>query len=129
MPWKPGQSGNPGGRPSYSLISQALREYITEERAHALAVHMYETAMTDARIAPAVMALIFDRAEGKLKDTLDLNHGVQQSSVVLLPRNGREAALQLTASGEVLEAEGFLHEDDPCQMFIEEGEVEDGEGL
>lgn len=126
MPWKPGQSGNPGGRPSYSLISQALREYITEERAHALAVHMYEVAMTNERIAPAVMSIIFDRAEGKLKETLDLNHGTQQSTVVLLPRNGREAPLQLTASGEVLEAELQMNLDDPCEMFIEEGEVLDG---
>lgn len=63
--WKPGQSGNPGGRPKKKLVDQALTELLEakdSEEAIAIAVKLIQMARGgDSQSAK----LIAERTEGK----------------------------------------------------------------
>lgn len=74
MPFKPGQSGNPNGRPKIASEIQALaREHTTA------AVEALVLSLSDAKTrVPAAVALL-DRGYGKAPQSLDLNHGVQDT--------------------------------------------------
>lgn len=62
-PWlfKPGQSGNPNGRPK-DYITQAIRKIVTAEEAEALAKVLTNMALSGDLKA---MEMVMDRAEGK----------------------------------------------------------------
>jgi hypothetical protein len=52
-PWKPGQSGNPGGRPKRDAITAALREQLESQ-----------TEDTTGSVADAIAAVLVKRALG-----------------------------------------------------------------
>ena len=74
-PFRPGQSGNPGGRVKDQLsVAEVLRRKLTpEERADML----IELAMKaeDERVRLQARLAILERTEGKVRDTVDINHG------------------------------------------------------
>lgn len=69
-PWKPGQSGNPSGRPKRNPISDALREIMEEidPRTKKLIARRLADALVKKALAGDVKAaaLIGDRVEGKV---------------------------------------------------------------
>jgi len=76
--WKPGQSGNPAGRPKARLLSEHLRDRLKEQfpgRSEATYGRMVAEALVDRAINGDVMAIreVFDRTEGKPKQTIDVN--------------------------------------------------------
>jgi hypothetical protein len=65
--WKPGQSGNPGGRPKRSPITTALIELLDEKAASkALAAKWLSEA---AKGDPRFFAMLLDRVEGRVPDS------------------------------------------------------------
>src|SRR5436309_1691880 len=72
MPFKKGQSGNPGGRPKVvGDVQELAREHSTE------AIATLATIMRDETAPPAARAMasnsILDRAYGKPRQTLNAN--------------------------------------------------------
>ncbi len=65
--WKPGQSGNPGGRPKWKPITEALQHLVDVDVAAAIASKMLVRAGAgDVSAFNAVM----DRLEGKVPQTV-----------------------------------------------------------
>src|SRR5262249_55634659 len=76
--WKPGQSGNPAGRPKSRTLSEHLRDRLKEQfpsRSDATYGRMVAEALVDRAINGDVMAIreVYDRVEGKPKQTIDVN--------------------------------------------------------
>lgn len=73
--WKAGQSGNPAGRPkSPESAAEVLRAKMPpEQRAQAL-VDLALTA-EDENVRLRALLAIWDRTDGKVRETVDLNHG------------------------------------------------------
>ncbi len=67
--WKPGQSGNPGGRPKWKPYSEAMQAIIEE---HPAVMKELATAMLAkaAKGDVSAAALIWDRLEGKVATTI-----------------------------------------------------------
>lgn len=65
MPFKKGQSGNPGGRPKAALDIQALARDHT-----ALAIEALVLALSDPRTRVAAASVLLDRAYGKPLQTV-----------------------------------------------------------
>jgi Family of unknown function (DUF5681) len=84
--WKPGQSGNPGGRPKIAPLSQACRELLAqpvpgdqEGRTHAEAIAQM---LAKKAIAGDIRAAqeIADRAEGKAHQSIEFqNTGLREA--------------------------------------------------
>lgn len=70
--WKPGQSGNPGGRPKDSLVA-LLNEYLNankEADKKAVVQELIKLGIaTGSRGQVAALREIFDRIDGKVPDT------------------------------------------------------------
>jgi hypothetical protein len=102
--WKPGQSGNPAGRPKSITLSEALRLELAKASpegdgeqtyAEAIAAILCQTAATGNILAAKEIA---DRTEGKPKQAVDMTmnvndwrelarqHGVSQEDVLLEAR-------------------------------------------
>ena len=111
--WKPGQSGNPGGRPSMKPITDALRahgeapysgkeaKYKGLSNAQVLAVKQFELAIDtgDMRAATEIM----DRIEGKTVQVTQLqgaNGGAIQVESLSPEENERRIAELLALAGE-----------------------------
>jgi len=76
-PWKPGQSGNPGGRPKAGILSQAYHQFLEEldpkrrrTLAEAIAKAIIAKAMRGDVKAASELA---DRTEGKPQQSLAIN--------------------------------------------------------
>ena len=79
--WKPGQSGNPGGRPKYKPISDKIREILEsdytadgESYAEHIAQEIIKELLDKAGnlkhgFNTALLKEILDRSEGKVTDT------------------------------------------------------------
>ena len=76
--FKPGESGNPGGRPSGRSITKILRERMEYAPTARPKPKTIKEALADALIDEALdgdashAGLILDRTEGKVKDVLKL---------------------------------------------------------
>lgn len=74
-PWKPGQSGNPRGRPKKDYLLSELAQEKTEEALTNLCQIMNnKSASANARVAAA--AEILDRGWGRAPQSLELNHNM-----------------------------------------------------
>ena len=72
--WKPGQSGNPNGRPPKGqTLTDALKERVDKQQ---IADKLYEMAMEGDISA---LKYIYDRVDGRPIESVDMNHsgGVQ----------------------------------------------------
>lgn len=83
-PWKPGQSGNPSGRPK-DLITPLARKYGNE------AIQTIYSIMSDQLMDPAVRvkaaALLLDRGYGKAREHIELT-GADGGPVQLMAVDG-----------------------------------------
>ena len=79
MPWEPGQSGNPGGRPKAVKNVEEIARYYTADALHTLAQICVDEAQPAAARVTASVALL-DRAWGKPKQEHDLNHRMAASA-------------------------------------------------
>lgn len=85
--WKPGQSGNPGGRsprvgPNGESIAELARAHTTEALATLVEVCNAKTGEHRDRIAAA--NAILDRGWGKPKESMDLDARVEGSGVPII---------------------------------------------
>jgi HPt (histidine-containing phosphotransfer) domain-containing protein len=72
-PWKPGQSGNPGGRPKGRLIDEALEELLLGNDSElALAIAKKLLARAKAGEVKAIQ-LVAERVQGKPKRQIELS--------------------------------------------------------
>jgi hypothetical protein len=67
--WKPGQSGNPSGRPKQNPLAQELARAYTEQAVQALAEILGDPE-ADQRAKIAAAQALLDRAWGKPAQTL-----------------------------------------------------------
>jgi hypothetical protein len=76
--WKPGQSGNPGGRPKRMPLTDVTREKLPQKIPDDPQGRTYAEAIVDKLIAMAIggdiaaIRELHDRAEGKARQTIDL---------------------------------------------------------
>jgi hypothetical protein len=85
--FKPGQSGNPNGRPKALLPSEELRARLKEkfpDRDDATYCRMMIEAFVDLAVAGNVVAVreIFDRIEGRPKQQIDLTIDERKQMIV-----------------------------------------------
>jgi hypothetical protein len=79
IPWKPGQSGNPGGRPKTAHISQALRTALANGKADEFAEILCAVASGRKKGTPVQLAAlreIADRTEGRPHQSLNVDASV-----------------------------------------------------
>jgi hypothetical protein len=67
--WKPGQSGNPGGRPKWKPLTEALQALLDEEPALAREL-MKATIIKAGRGDVSAVNTIWDRLEGKVPQSV-----------------------------------------------------------
>ncbi len=72
IPWKPGQSGNPAGRPKNKPITAALKDLLDKNDGEAIkalaSVALKNALKGDFRYAKEIL----DRIDGKVMDQLDV---------------------------------------------------------
>lgn len=92
--WKPGQSGNPGGRPKGKSITAWLNDALAdlddngEEAGQAIAKALIALA-ADGDVAAA--RVVLERTEGRVKQEVALGGEVALSQTVFyIPTNGRD---------------------------------------
>ena len=72
-PWKPGQSGNPGGRPKGRLIDEALEELLLENDSE-LALAIAKKLLSRAKSGEVkAIQLVVERVQGKPKRQIELS--------------------------------------------------------
>ncbi len=88
--WKPGESGNPGGRPSRKPLTDAIRKLLDMDRATfetyepaTVAEQMALDTIRNAKTDPRFATHMYDRAEGKVADTVHVEGGPQPLQIVL----------------------------------------------
>lgn len=67
--WKPGQSGNPGGRPKWKPLTQALQELI-DERPELMRELAKSLVVKAGKGDVSAFNTIFDRLEGKVAQSI-----------------------------------------------------------
>jgi hypothetical protein len=91
-PWKPGQSGNPGGRPKRDLAAEIARAIFEQEPEAITRVFAAELKKGNAK----VFAALADRAYGKPRQQIEHlgedGGPVQASVVVQFVSTGKEGA-------------------------------------
>ena len=68
-PWKPGQSGNPGGRPKHDVASQIARA-VFEGNEEAIYRAMCKALLKGS---PRLFVALAERAYGRLRESLELS--------------------------------------------------------
>lgn len=61
-PWKPGQSGNPGGRPKGVSLATKIMELLTPEAAERIIQGLIERSVTD----DVALKTLIERTDGKV---------------------------------------------------------------
>jgi hypothetical protein len=86
--FKPGESGNPGGRPTVAKeIQELARSYTTEALEALVAIMRNARAPAQARVAASNS--ILDRGYGRPPQSVDLYHKSQDISELMEEINGR----------------------------------------
>lgn len=80
MPWQPGQSGNPGGRPKENAEIKALAR---EHGQDAIAKLVELLDSSNPSVARAAAVDLLDRGYGKPSQTLDVDARVELSRLVI----------------------------------------------
>ena len=70
-PWKPGESGNPGGRPKRDIASEIAQAIFEQDAEEILAVFSKALKKGDSRVFTALA----DRAYGKAKKAVEHTGG------------------------------------------------------
>lgn len=99
-PWKPGQSGNPGGRPKDD-VAQIIARKVFEQNPE-LIYKAFASAL--AKGGAFAFQVLSDRAYGKLKESKEVNHTYNETADADLAE--RIAALErdLGLAGEIDQA-------------------------
>lgn len=93
--FKPGQSGNPSGRPKYKLLSEAYRAKLAEELpdgrtiAEAIVDAMTKLAMKGKYMHASEIA---DRVEGKPRQAYDVELSVNDELAEIVEKARKRAA-------------------------------------
>ena len=84
-PWKPGQSGNPSGRPKKKPITEIYERILADEGKKAAIQAAVEGLLTGSRMATILtLREVAERIEGKVKDEVDVNVSGLEAIVRLL---------------------------------------------
>ena len=93
-PWKPGQSGNPGGRPKRDLAAEIARAIFEQDSEAITRTFAAELKKGNAR----VFAALADRAYGKPRQQIEQvgedGGPIQSTVVVCFVRTGEEEEVQ-----------------------------------
>lgn len=83
-PFKPGKSGNPGGRvKDCKSATEILRAKLTPEERADMLIEMAMSAK-DERVKLQARLAIWDRTDGKVKDQLEVSGGISPEQQALL---------------------------------------------
>ncbi len=84
--WKPGESGNPAGRPKIKRISDAYASILDQHGAEALAERVYCDALTAKNPSDRLAAIqeITDRVEGKAVQTTRIEQALDGQTARVL---------------------------------------------
>jgi hypothetical protein len=74
-PWKPGQSGNPGGRPRKSLVDEVAKA-VLEENIDGIKAQMKATLTSNGMAGVLLLKEIFERVGGKVTQGIELSGSV-----------------------------------------------------
>ena len=100
MGWKPGQSGNPRGRPKVVFDIDVLAREHGPEAIEVMAKLMRDTTATPGIRLAAATALL-DRGFGRPKQTVDATVNINLAEEHLAALNAlTDTAIQLSASGQ-----------------------------
>ena len=88
-PWKPGQNGNPGGRPTKDIAAE-IAQRVFEENADAIYRAMLKALLKGD---PEVFAVLADRAYGKLTQKVE-TPGIENLPEALAEARARINALK-----------------------------------
>ena len=72
-PWRPGQSGNPGGRPKKKLIDDALEELLSANDSELAVLIAHKLLAKAKRGELKAIQLIAERVEGKPKAKMEIS--------------------------------------------------------
>lgn len=90
IPWKPGQSGNPSGRPKKKPITEAYEALLNDpQAAKEIALAMFDVIKARGKGTAQAAKELADRVEGKVTDTIEVS-GQIGTVVTSIPRPERE---------------------------------------
>lgn len=111
-PWKPGESGNPSGRPKSKVLSDAYRRLLEEPfpndpqgRTHAELIALGQVREAIKGKTPAA-AEIADRTEGKARQAVELSGPGGSAIPLSIPELDRRIADLLARAGFVAPSSG-----------------------
>jgi Family of unknown function (DUF5681) len=95
--WKPGQSGNPGGRPKTAALSEAARNVLAKRVPNDPQGRTYAEAIADTLAQLALEGDIraaqelTDRAEGRARQSVEIEHSRLRAAFDEMSREELEA--------------------------------------
>lgn len=92
--WRPGQSGNPGGRPK-GLIGASLHDYLTRNKGVKLEEMVKGAIESAIKGNPKALAVIRDSVDGRPAQSIDIN-----ANVTMTLADRLEAARKAIKEGE-----------------------------
>jgi hypothetical protein len=115
MPFKKGQSGNPGGRPSYKQFTECLRLHLLRE-----AGAKFELAKTFSRLDVIAMSLVQNAMKGEgwaIKEVADRIEGrcIQPNEITGRDGEAIKSEIKITNAGDVVL--GFIEEYKPVKKL------------
>lgn len=99
--WKPGESGNPAGRPKIKRISDAYKAILDEHGAEALAERVYCDGLTAKNPSDRLAAIqeMTDRVEGKAVQTTRIEQALDVQTAKVLSELAQRLVPMRTIDG------------------------------